>query len=99
MVEHSQIPANLLAQRVGEVLHYVWDPIGVSGTPQARNEYDMYVLSVVSLLENRASASDIAKHLNSIAVDQMGLQSNLEHANQVANILLDWHETLHPSHA
>ncbi len=99
MAEHSQIPANLLAQRVGEVLHYVWDPIGVSGIPQARDEYDMYVLSVVSLLENRASASDLAKHLNSIAVDRMGLQSNLEHANQVANILLDWHETLHSSHA
>ena len=32
--------------RVGEVLHYLWDPIGVSGVPQARDEYDSYVPQV-----------------------------------------------------
>ena len=99
MAEHSQRPAGLLAQRVGEVLHYVWDPIGVSGIPQARDEYDIYVASVVNLLEGRASASALAVHLNSIVVDRMGLQGNLEHSAQVANILLDWHETLYSSHA
>lgn len=32
-----------LYQRVDEVLHYVWDPIGVSDAPEARDEYFSYL--------------------------------------------------------
>jgi len=28
-----------LYRRTDEILHYLWDPIGVSDTPQARDEY------------------------------------------------------------
>jgi hypothetical protein len=34
---------NELYKRVDEVLHYVWDSIGVAGEPHARDEY--YFLS------------------------------------------------------
>ena len=31
-----------LYRRVDEVLHYLWDPIGVAGIPEARDEYYGY---------------------------------------------------------
>jgi hypothetical protein len=39
-----------LYQAVGEVMHYIWDPIGVAGVPQARDEYYSYVPQVFGLL-------------------------------------------------
>jgi hypothetical protein len=32
-----------LYKRVNEVLHYVWDPIGVAYSPAARDEYQRYI--------------------------------------------------------
>jgi hypothetical protein len=32
-----------LYRRTDEVLHYIWDPIGVAGVPEARDEYDSYL--------------------------------------------------------
>ena len=49
-----------LYRRIGEVLHYVWDPIGVSGYPEARDEYDMYLPQVFSLAIRGASADETA---------------------------------------
>jgi len=34
---------NELRQRTDEVLHYLWDPIGVAGAPGARDEYWSYL--------------------------------------------------------
>ena len=39
-----------LYRRCDEVLHYLWDPIGVKGCPGARDEYDSYVPQVFSLV-------------------------------------------------
>ena len=39
-----------LYRRVDEVLHYLWDPIGVAGAPEARDEYYSYLPHVFSLL-------------------------------------------------
>ena len=36
-----------LHRRTDEVLHYIWDPIGVSGVPTARDEYSGYVPRLV----------------------------------------------------
>ena len=55
---------------VGEVLHYVWDPIGVAGVPQARGEYDAFVDGVVSLLESGAVGELIRDHLIRIAEEE-----------------------------
>jgi hypothetical protein len=59
--------------RIDEVLHYVWDPIGVSRVPPARDEYSSYVPQVFSLVMKGADAVSIANHLASIAQDSMGL--------------------------
>ncbi len=34
---------NELYRRTHEVLHYIWDPVGVSDEPRARDEYQGYL--------------------------------------------------------
>ena len=83
-----------LLTRINEVLHYIWDPIGVRGEPNARDEYDSYVPRVYSLLESGATAEQIAAHLDMIATEGMGLKSNMDHCRLTALKLLDWRATL-----
>jgi len=83
-----------LLTRVNEVLHYIWDPIGVRGEPNARDEYDMYVSGVCSLLNDGATAEQIAAHLDKIATERMGLSSNMQHSHATAHKLIDWRAKL-----
>jgi hypothetical protein len=83
-----------LHTRVNEVLHYIWDPIGVRGEPNARDEYDTYVPQVYSLLQAGATAEQIAAHLDKVATERMGLNSNMKHSLLAASNLLDWRATL-----
>jgi len=87
-----------LHMRVNEVLHYIWDPIGVRGEPRARDEYDSYVPEVYSLLHSGAPVEQIAAHLDEIATERMGLNSNIKHSLLAAHNLLDWRATLLESH-
>jgi hypothetical protein len=59
--------------RVDEILHYVWDPIGVSGSAGARDEYDGYAPTVVKMLFDGADVEAIAKYLHSVESESMGL--------------------------
>ena len=83
-----------LYQRTDEVMHYVWDPIGVAGIPQARDEYDSYLPSVFAMLIEKKTESEIASFLTTIEQERIGLTPNLEAASRVASILEDWRETL-----
>lgn len=81
-----------LYRAVDEVLHYVWDPIGVSNFPQARDEYHSYLPLVFRLLQSDSEADEIAKYLSNIAVDRMGLSANVEHDLAVAQLLVEWRQ-------
>jgi|HubBroStandDraft_6_1064221.scaffolds.fasta_scaffold3013605_1 hypothetical protein len=83
-----------LHSRIREVLHYIWDPIGVRGEPNARDEYDSYAPHVYTLIQNGATAEQIADHLEKIATERMGLNSNKEHSLITAHTLLDWRAIL-----
>jgi hypothetical protein len=80
--------------RVDEVLHYLWDPIGVSGMPMARDEYQSYVPQVVTLLNESANAEQIVSYLNEVVTKRMGLSENADAALQVVAVLLDWKAVL-----
>ena len=80
-----------LYKRTDEVLHYIWDPIGVSGAAEARGEYYPYLPEVFGLLKSGANSEKIAGLLISISQNQMGLTMIpiLENrAEKAANILL-----------
>ena len=84
-----------LYRRVEEVLHYLWDPIGVSAVPEARNEYDSYLSTVFSLLTSGAGTEQMADYLESVATERMGFSmapGSREHTRKVAAILQSWRE-------
>lgn len=80
--------------RVDEVLHYLWDPVGVSHMPMARDEYQSYIPQVVALLNENASVEQIASYLNAVATKRMGLSENCDAALHVAGVLLEWKAAL-----
>lgn len=89
-----------LYRRVDEVLHYVWDPLGVSGVPEARDEYYSYVPNVFSMLIKKVSTKEIVDFLNQTATQTMGLtdtEKGREHSKEVAAILENWRDVIHDS--
>lgn len=80
--------------RVDEVLHYIWDPIGISGVPQARDEYHGYTPAVFSLLKMDANIEAIATHLQQIRVDRMGLDKNYKRDLEIAVVLVEWKKAI-----
>jgi hypothetical protein len=92
-------PDEELYKRVDEVLHYIWDPIGVSGVPMARDEYDSYFPHVFSLLKANVKPEPIAEYLFEVSTDRMGLKENRKKDLEVAEILLDWKETIYAKHS
>ena len=83
-----------LYQRIDEVMHYVWDPIGVAGVPQARDEYDSYLPQVFAMLLERKIEGEIASYLIDIEDKRMGLTPDPGKASKVATVLTDWCEML-----
>ena len=60
-----------IRRKIRRVLMDVWDPIGVSDTPEAADEYDLYIGGVYDLLERGASEMDIYAYLRAVEVDRM----------------------------
>ena len=92
----SQTDKELLS-RVDEVLHYLWDPIGVSGVPQARDEYTSYAGVVFSFLKNGAKEAEIAQYLRKIRVEHMGIGTLTDirgNEMDLAEILVNWKEVM-----
>lgn len=85
---------NMLYTRTDEVLHYIWDPCGVAGCPQARDEYYSYLPQVFALLEGSADEAAITDYLVGVERDSMGLFPNRERVRQVAAVLVDYRETI-----
>lgn len=83
-----------LYRAVDEVLHYVWDPIGVSGHPQARDEYYGYLPKVFGLVRDGAHPEEVAAHLGSITTDRMCLSVKPGHDLKVAHLLAAWREAI-----
>lgn len=88
----SKLDSELLT-RVDEVLHYLWDPIGVSDVPEARNEYSSYAGVVLSLLKRGAAESEIADYLRKIRVEHMGmgtLEDERSNEAELVELLVHW---------
>ena len=67
-----------LYNRLDEILWKDWDPIGVSGVEEARDEYYGYLPELFQMVLGDAPTSRIAAYLHSVATDRMGLESSLE---------------------
>jgi hypothetical protein len=81
-----------LYKRCGEVLHYIWDPIGVAGTPGARDEYDAYLPGVFARVLVEANPDEIIEYQTTIEKESMGLPPNPERARAAVDVLVEWRE-------
>jgi len=79
-----------LLRRIDEVLHYLWDPIGVGGVPEARDEYSSYAGVVQSMMKKGAECKEISQYLVRIRADHMGRPEESLHEDEIAEILDNW---------
>ena len=71
-------------REIDRILWESWDPIGVYGCTEARDEYGSYVKGVLALLTEGLDELKIAEHLHSIETLSMGLPGNLSACRRVA---------------
>jgi hypothetical protein len=57
---------NELYKRTDEILFYIWDPIGVSPDPYARDEYLSYLPQVFQMLMDDKPKDEIIEYLLAI---------------------------------
>ena len=86
---------------VSEILHYMWDPIGVDVIPPARDEYDRYTYEILKMLENPlTSIEDIANYLYLTQTEYMWMSiwemaKEIKQKNhRIAHLIIDWKDYL-----
>ena len=76
-----------LYNSIDEILWFDWDPIGVNKDGK-RDEYYGYVPQVFQLKISSADKMIIAKHLDNVAMRNMGMESNMEFSEQIAEKII-----------
>jgi hypothetical protein len=71
-----------------EALYYLWDPIGVVGAPQARDEYDNYLPQVFRLVKAR-QRQKLLEYLGHVATGPMRLPKPGSASERTVDFLLD----------
>jgi len=61
-----------------------WDPIGVRGIEEAKDEYYSYLPQVFKMVMDNAPKVEIAEYLNSVVTERMGLNSDMRHSLRIA---------------
>ncbi|MCW2349286.1 hypothetical protein [Sphingobium sp. B11D3D] len=61
-----------------------WDPIGVTGIPEAVDEYDSYALHFHGMLAAGTTVEAVAEYLNWVVTVRMELTGNLAHGHEIA---------------
>lgn len=87
-----------LYRRVDEVLHYLWDPIGVYGIPEGRDDYNSYLPHVFSLLVHHAPEREIIDFLVNTETQTMelpGTERALGLATEIVSILTNYRDVTH----
>jgi hypothetical protein len=78
-------------QMVKVVLHWHWDPIGVRGIEEAKDEHDSYAPPVLELLERGSADEEVAAYLACVETEKMGLNPHREKNADVAASLRELH--------
>ncbi len=76
-----------LYRKIDEILWFNWDPIGINNIG-SRNEYDDYVPQVYNLKITGAGKIDIANYLDKVTTVNMGLGSDMEFSNEIAEKII-----------
>lgn len=81
--EYEMTPALVEIQRL---LLEEWDPIGVSGIPEAADEYDRYAFQLYAMLQapTRPSVQEIGAYLGRVQTEWIGLDLTPDKNHRVA---------------
>ena len=82
-----------LYRRIEEVVHYIWDPIGISAMPQARDEYHGYMIAMFGRVKG-GNLQEILEYMRWAASEDMGLVFDEQKAIEAAEAMLAWKEVL-----
>lgn len=66
-----------------------WDPLGVYGEPEARDEYARYVPQLAGLLRSGAREADVAAHLRAVGASRIGATGE---ADLAGRHVVEWHD-------
>jgi hypothetical protein len=80
---------NELYRRIDEIVHYLWDPIGVSGSPYARDEYDSYLTSIFGRVKG-GDIEGIVEYMKWVVTERMGMIFDETRARKAAERMLEW---------
>jgi hypothetical protein len=83
-----------LYKRIDEILFYKWDPVGISDSDWARDEYQSYLPKVFNYAMESDSPELITKYLGVVTTENMGLSSAAEHDQKIAILILEVKEGL-----
>ncbi len=78
-----------LYRRIDEVVHYVWDPIGVSDIPEARDEYQSYLPTMFGRVKE-GDLDNIVSYMDWIVTERMGMAFDRDRAVKAAQLMLKW---------
>lgn len=92
----KELPPNQmeLYKRIDEILFYKWDPIGISDSDWARDEYQSYLPQVFSRALQPNPVGSISNYLNTVSTEFMGLSPMPEHDMKIANLIVEIKEDL-----
>ena len=76
-----------------ELLMEHWDPIGVNGTPEARDEYDGYLGPLANMLHAGADAQAVAEYLANIQTERMDSPVRDDQLHDVAIRVVAWYSS------
>ncbi len=83
-----------LYKRIDEILYYKWDPIGVSDSDWARDEYQSYLPRVFAYAMESDTPEPIQKYLGVVTTESMGLSSASANDRKIAELILEIKEGL-----
>ena len=83
-----------LYERIDEILWRDWDPIGVSDSDDARDEYHSYLPKIFRMALENASQQEIAKYLFLNETKSMGMAGDMPHCLKIANLVLNAREEI-----
>lgn len=86
-----------LYRRIDEALYYIWDPIGISTSAWARDEYQSYLPQVFAHVMQLSPRSELRDYLIRIEAEHMGLGTRLGMKKRVedfVDLLFDLKESI-----
>ncbi len=71
-----------------EILYYIWDPLGISPSPQARDEYSSCALGAFARLVDDCNEHQVIEYLSRMQVELYEINPNKEKDLEVSRLLL-----------